>query len=45
MVVLNTDLPEVQQFDELRRYLYKDAVLSTILRESQAHNISRCGSY
>jgi hypothetical protein len=35
MVVLNSALPEVRQFDELRRYLYKDDVLSTILRKSQ----------
>jgi len=35
MVVSNPALPEVQQFDELRRYVYKDAVLSTILRKSQ----------
>jgi hypothetical protein len=28
-------LPELRQFDELRRYLYKDSVLSTILRKLQ----------
>jgi hypothetical protein len=37
MVVLNPALPEVQQFDELRRYVYKDALLSTILRKSQLY--------
>lgn len=36
MTVVSTPaLPEVQQFDELRQYLYKDAALSAILRKSQ----------
>lgn len=37
VVVSNPALPEVQQSDELRQYLYRGAALSTILRKSQIH--------